>query len=122
MLREEAGDGQGALKYARKAVQWEPHWENGHHSMANALVHLGRLEQAKTAFEKALSINPKFSVAHSNYGECLQQLGLMQAAEQHYRECLHLDSTSVLTKFRLASLVTKLGTPTAARLQEAEQL
>lgn len=122
MLREQVGDGEGALKFARKAVELEPHWENGHHSMANALVLLERLEQAKIAFEKALNINPKFAVAHSNYGDCLQKLGAYDDAENSYRESLRLDSTHMLTKFRLASLITNTGKPIPARLWEAQQL
>ena len=59
MLREHAGDGKGALKYALKAIEWEPKWENGHHSKGNALVFLGRLEEAKMAFEKATRAQPK---------------------------------------------------------------
>lgn len=50
MLREQVGDGEGTLKYAQKAVQLEPDWENGYHSMANALVLLGRLDQANSSF------------------------------------------------------------------------
>lgn len=122
MLREQAGDAEGALKYARRAVELDPTWENTHHTMANALVLMGRLEQAKTAFEKALSINPEFAVAHSNYGDCLQKLGARNDAERSYRESLRLDPTHGLTKFRLASLISTGGMPTPAQLWEAEEL
>ena len=122
MLREQAGDAEGALKYARRAVELDPGWENTHHSMANALVLMGRLEQAKAAFEKALDINPEFALAHSNYGDCLQKLGAHDNAEHSYRESLRLDSTHGLTKFRLASLISTGATHTPAQLWEAEKL
>jgi Flp pilus assembly protein TadD len=122
MLREQAGDGERALLYARKTVKLEPDWENGHHSMANALVLLGKLEKAKIAFEKALQLNPEFAVAHSNFGDCLQKLGSFDDAERSYRESLRFDHTHVLTKFRLASLITKTSHTTPSRLWEAQQL
>ena len=122
MLREQARDGEGALKYAQKTVQLEPDWENGHHTLANALVLLGRLDQAKAAFEKALHINPQFAVAHSNYGDCLEKMGLLEEAEQSYRQALELLDSSVLTKFRLAALVIKLDKPSLQVLLHAEQL
>lgn len=124
MLREELGDGEGSLKYARRMVQLEPGWENGHHSLANALVKLGRLEQAKPAFEKALSINPNFTAAHSNYGACLLRLGLEKAAEHSYRQALHLEPTHTLTKFRLASFLSLSSKHQKdhTHLKEAEKL
>lgn len=124
MLREQVGDGEGALAYALKAIEHEPNWENGHHSKAKALVHLGRLEQAKKAFEKALQLNPTFAAAHSNYGDCLQKLGLIEQAEKSYRRSLHLESNSTISKFRLAALIstTAVGNREAAYLLEAEQL
>lgn len=122
MLREEAGDGEGALHYAMAAIQQEPEWENGYHSKAKALVYLGRLKQAKPAFEKALRINPNFASAHSNYGNCLERLQLLTEAESSYRQAVRLDPSDVLSKFRLAALISKLETSTPERLLEAVPL
>lgn len=122
MLREHAGDSWGALRYALKAVQAEPDWENGHHSKANALVQLGHLAEAKLAFEKALEINPEFAVAHSNYGDCLQKMKLLEPAETHLQRSLELDPTHLLTKFRLAALIVQLAKASTEQLLQAEQL
>ena len=122
MLREHAHDSEGALRYALKAVKIEPDWENSHHTLANALVQLGRLDDAKAAFEKALKINPDFSAALSNYGDCLKQMGLLEQAEIQLQKSLQLNSASLLTKFRLAALIIKLSNVSTAQLLQAEQL
>lgn len=122
MLREHSDNTEAALQYALLAIQNEPDWENGYHSAANALVRLGRLAEAKVNFEKSLSINPKFSAAHSNYGDCLQKLGLLDSAEHHYRQALHHMSKNTLTKFRLASLIIQKAARSSTELLEAEQL
>ncbi len=122
MLREHADDGPGALKYALKAIEVEPEWENGYHSKANALVMLGRLSEARKAFEKATSINPMFAKAHSNHGECLQKLGLLSEAGEKYLNSLQLEPNDILTKFRLAGLIIKKPSPPQEELEKARQL
>ena len=106
MLRENAGDAQGALKYAQLAIQHEPNWENGHHSKGNALVALGKLSQARVAFERALKLNSDVAIMHSNYGDCMQKLGFKEQAEESYRKSLQLNPGHTLTKFRLAALIS----------------
>ena len=49
MLREHSSDLQGALHYARKAVEWEPDWANTHNTLANALLALNRYSEAKVS-------------------------------------------------------------------------
>ena len=122
MLREHAGDGKGALKYALLAIENEPEWENGYHSKGNALVMLGRLEQARVAFEKALEINPNASSMHSNYGDCMQKLGFMKQAEESYRRCLELNPNHTLTKFKLAAFISKVKSKSREHMLEAERL
>ncbi len=123
MLREHSGDAKGALKYALKAIEREPNWENGYHSKGNALVLLGRLDQARVAFEKALALNPQVAIMHSNYGNCMQKLGFKQQAEEIFRQSLRLDSHHTLTKFRLAALISTVSSSTSReRLLEAEHL
>ena len=122
MLREHVHDAKRALHYALKAVEVQPDCENSHHTLANALVQLGHLDDAKAAFEKALKINPQYSLALSSYGDCLMQIGLLEQAEIHLQKSLQLDSTHFLTKFRLAALIIKLPNVSTAQLLQAEQL
>jgi len=122
MLREHAHDPQGALEYASRAIEVEPTWENGYHSKANALVELGRAEEALELFEKALNLNPDFSRAHSNYGDCLNKLGKVEAAERQLQMALELDQNHTLTQFRTAAVIVKLPSPSREKLEQAEQL
>ena len=122
MLREHAHDPQGALKYALKAIEVEPDWENGYHSKANALVELGRPSEARVAFEKAVQINPDFAMAHSNYGDLLSKLNLVEEAEDHLQRSLQIDRNHTLTKFRTAAIIIKLPHPSRIKLLQAEEL
>ena len=122
MLREHAHDPQGALKYASRAIEVEPGWENGYHSKANALMELGQWGEARVAFEKALELNPDFSLAQSNYGNCLTKLGLVEEAEAHLQKALELDEDHTLTKFRTAAVIVKLPGPSRTKLEQAEKL
>ena len=47
MLREHGNDLDGALLYARKAVEWEPDWANTHNTLANALLAMEMYREAK---------------------------------------------------------------------------
>ena len=123
MLLQHPPDSKGALQYALKAVKRRPGWANSHYTLANALMQLGRLTEAKVFFEKALKINPQFSAALlSNYGDCLKQLELLEQAETHLQKSLQLNSTHLLTKFRLASLMTELPNVSTVQLLQAQQL
>ena len=69
-----------------------------------------------------VKLKPEYAIAHSNLGHAHQELGEMADAELHFREALKLDSNHMLTKFRLAKLISDVGPKTTGRLREADTL
>ena len=52
----------------------------------------------------------------------MQKLGFMQQSEESYWKSLQLDPNHMLTKFRLAALLSKVKSSSREHLLEAEQL
>ena len=73
-------------------------------------------------FEKALELNPKMAVAHSNLGECLLKMGDLATAEKQFRQALSMEPNHTLTKFRLSNVIIKMKQPSTSLLHEAETL
>lgn len=69
-----------------------------------------------------MKLKPDYAIAHSNLGNAHQELGEMIEAEEQYREALKLDETHLLTKFRLAKLISDVNPKTLQRLMEADSL
>lgn len=140
MLREYPETYQEAYELTKKAVKNEPQWEESHNMMGNCLLNLGRFSEARDAFKKSVSpillstpiltisllfkvkVKPDYAIAHSNLGNAHQELGEMKEAEEHYRRALKLDENHLLTKFRLAKLISDVSPRTLQRLLEADAL
>lgn len=141
MLREYPETYQEAYELTKKAVKNEPKWEESHNMMGNCLLNLGRFSEARDAFKKSVSpfflhtemyqemlllfkvkLKPDYAIAHSNLGNAHQELREMTEAEEHYREALKLDENHLLTKFRLAKLISDVSPKTLQRLMEADTL
>jgi len=56
------GDYENALKDAEKAIELKPDWPRGYSRRATALHFLGRLEEAREGYKKALEMDPANSV------------------------------------------------------------
>lgn len=69
------------------------------------LLHLNRTEEAREAFETALSHNPQYTDAHYNLGSALLQMGRRREAEKSYRTALRLDGHHVHALLGLAGLL-----------------
>lgn len=69
-----------------------------------------------------VKLKPDYAIAHSNLGNAHQELREMREAEEQYREALKLDETHLLTKFRLAKLISDVKPKTLQRLMEADEL
>jgi Tfp pilus assembly protein PilF len=64
-----------AFAEAEEAIKLDPsNWEAWH--LKAILLHntFGRLDEARVAYQKALELNPKYSDAHTNYGNLLMDL------------------------------------------------
>lgn len=66
-------------------------------------------EDAPSAYQRALELDPYHSDAHVNLGRLLQESGKYQQAEQHYRSALASEPDNVLAAFNLGTLLEDMG-------------
>jgi tetratricopeptide (TPR) repeat protein len=73
-----------------EAVRLEPNNAAFLSNQAMALRLAGRVDEARVALEKVLTMNPKSGSAHLQYGVLLWQAGDKAAAERHFSEAIRL--------------------------------
>jgi tetratricopeptide (TPR) repeat protein len=66
-------------------------------------------EDAPSAYQRALELDPCHSDAHVNLGRLLQESGEYAQAEQHYRSALASEPDNVLAAFNLGTLLEDMG-------------
>lgn len=85
---------QDALANAERALSLDPEHVQGANIRAQALVKLGRGEEAGLALGSALAREPEDAMTHANMGWTLLETGDHRKALEHFRESLRLDPTS----------------------------
>ena len=84
-------------------------------SLGNALVALGRLDEAVSAYQQSLAAAPDSAATLSNYGNALKAQGRLEEAVGVYRQALAVDSRSAPTFNNLGNALLAQG-----RREEAE--
>ncbi|MGH8504299.1 MAG: tetratricopeptide repeat protein [Gammaproteobacteria bacterium] len=74
----------------------------------------GATEDAKTAYARAVELNPGHCSAHINLGRLLQEEGRSADAEAHYRHALSIDSGDATAAFNLGCVLEEIGRRHAA--------
>ena len=82
------------------------------YALGNSLTHLGRYQEAITAYQKALRLNPDQADVHNKLGAVYAQLGRWADAVREGEETLRIDPNH-----RIAALWLPLA---KARLREAQ--
>lgn len=72
-------------------------------------LELSSSEEARAAYEKALSLDPNHVDAHVNLGRLLHENGAPAAAEKHYRAAMHIDPDHDTAAFNLGVALEDLG-------------
>ena len=88
--------------------------------MADILLKMNRIQEARSTIEKALQIDPNSPHAHYEMGLLQERLGERQKAEQWYRGAMLHGGYFSMVLVRLASVLEE--TKEMKQLQEAEQL
>lgn len=73
-----------ALELLQKAIEQDPGLAEAHNAIAVLYESLGETDKADSHFRRALSINPKNSQAHNNYGGFLCRNQRWDDAEEHF--------------------------------------
>ena len=66
-------------------------------------------DEARTAYEKALALDPDLAEAHVNLGRLLHEAGDADAAERHYRRALETSAQDATAAFNLGVALEDLG-------------
>ncbi len=77
---------------------------------------LGRLNDAATAAEEALTMEPSYAPAHLQLGDVYLELGWLESAAERYQAALDADDQAPAARERLVRCLVAAG-----RLREAEQ-
>lgn len=105
--------------YSKAANAWEtaselmedPEVET---NLGTAYLQLERPDEALARFEKAVSIDARYYLAHFNIGVLRQSQGQNERAEAAYQRAAALEPQAYGTYYNLALVQTKMGKTTAA--------
>jgi predicted O-linked N-acetylglucosamine transferase (SPINDLY family) len=73
-------------------LQWMPQSWAACYNLGIAFQQIGRLEEAKSAYQRTVTLNPQLAQAHNNLGNVLQSLDDRNGAEAAYRKALSLNA------------------------------
>ena len=104
-----------AEKLALFITQEFPEHQFGWKVLGAIFGHIGRKFEAVKANQKAVSLSPQDTEAHSNLGNSLQLLGKLKEAEASYKQAIELQPDFATAHNNLGNTLQKLG-----RLKEAE--
>ena len=93
-----------ALYYVSKGVEINPALPNAHNSHGSVLHKMGRILEAKTAFEQAIKCNPNYANAHFNLGLVLYQTGDTASAVHEFQKTLQIDPNHTMAKMQLHNM------------------
>ena len=109
------GERTRALEYCRSAVAMHPNGNDGWNQMAVLLAEQGRMQEALSAANTAIRVEPEFAAeAYHNRGTIWQDLGNDAAAITDLEKTLQLDPEHLGARINLANLLAKKGEFNAA--------
>ena len=93
-----------ALRYISKAVSLYPNLPNSHNSKGSVLHRMGRMLDAKSAFEEAIRCNPNYANAHFNLGLVLYQTGNLTGSIHEFRTTIRIDPNHTMARLQLQNM------------------
>jgi tetratricopeptide (TPR) repeat protein len=113
-----AGDPEQAIAICRAHLAQQPGHMSGHVVYGQALYDAKRSEEARTVFEKALSLDPDNAIVLRHLGNIAREKGDTTEARHWYAKALDLDPQNS----ELAAYVAELTEPLVESEAETEQL
>ena len=93
-----------ALQYINKGVSISPSLPNAHNSKGSVLHKMGRILDAKAAFEEAIRWNPHYANAHFNLGLVLYQTGNVTGSIHQFQTTLRIDPNHTMARLQLQNM------------------
>jgi spermidine synthase len=79
------------IEYYKKYLEFGPDRSEVHYNMAQALITLGRNQEAIEQLNKALELSPGSAKAHSSLGYTFASMNKLDEAVVHFKEALRLE-------------------------------
>jgi TolB-like protein/Tfp pilus assembly protein PilF len=114
ILLQQDRDFAGSEREARRALELNPNYAEGHRRNGLRLMLSGRHEEALAAFRRALEIDPLSSAINMTYGTGLFYAGRFDESEAQLKQTLSLDANFWLTHYNLYNLYRLKGDHAAA--------
>ncbi len=109
LLYLELGNTAKTLEHFEISARLRPEDPVALFNLGTALALNNRLDEAATAFTRALDLRPDYAQAHNNLGSILRQRGDLAAARTHFREALRLDASNAEAHRNLAGINRDTG-------------
>ncbi|MEO1626166.1 MAG: tetratricopeptide repeat protein, partial [Bacteroidota bacterium] len=97
-------DFQGALRLLSTVVERNPNDETAWESIANASLQTGQYDQAKTALDKSLAIDPESVGSHNMLGLCYMNTGKINEARTTLTKAIELNQRNSIAYYYLAQI------------------
>jgi tetratricopeptide (TPR) repeat protein len=107
--------GKEALLALERAAQLLPDDPETHSNLGNALLDLGRLDDAAASYRRALLLKPDYAEAHNNLGAALRARGQLEDALASFQRALALKPDAAEAHSNLGATLRALH-----RLEEAQ--
>ncbi len=107
-------DSAGAERSLRRALDLNPDYSMAHAWLGLTLTDLGRLREARAAFEHAWEADPLSPIIGSNLGFSLVKSGELDAAREHFQRVMEIAPGFTVAHSGMAQLERKSGRPDAA--------
>ena len=103
------GDLLRALEFYEEAIRVRPEFAEAEFQKGNALVGLGRLQEAESGFRRAIELRKAWSLPYSALGALLVRLNRDADAESVLRQAIKLDRQDNLALRMLADIRLRAG-------------
>jgi len=91
------------------AVDKRPNNPTAEYNLAATLADLGKTDEAREHYQRALQLDPNDSRAHFNLGKILAGLGSTDEAMEHYQQALQLDPDDAAAHHELGLALARIG-------------
>lgn len=109
LVREQAGDGEGALADYTKAIELDGENENAWFNRGNVHESLGRYEHAVRDYDKAISINDKDADFFNNRGRVYDILGQSEKSVADFTAAIALNPRHAMAHYNRGLGQVELG-------------
>ncbi len=106
---QDVGDLTAALTHARRCIEIDPRFAQGHNNIGILLADQKRFDESETAFRAAIKIKPDYARAYANLATTLTKKGRLDEARKIAEKCIAVDARYAHGHYALASATLQLG-------------